>query len=54
GIREASTHAQVVAGIKARSYAPLSPDDVAQAVVYAVCTSANCCPDLIELRPARA
>ncbi|WP_366481443.1 SDR family oxidoreductase, partial [Aquabacterium sp.] len=46
GIREASTHAQVVAGIKARSYAPLSPDDVAQAVVYAVCTSANCCPDL--------
>lgn len=53
-IRAASTHTQVVAGIQARTYAPLSPEDVAEAVVYAVCSSPNCCPDLIELRPARA
>lgn len=53
-IRNASTHAEVVALIKSRTYAALSPQDVAESVVYAVCTSDNCCPDLIELRPTPA
>ncbi len=54
GIRDASTHPEVVKALNSRHYAPLSPVDVAQAVLYAVCTPPNCCPDLIELRPAFA
>jgi NADP-dependent 3-hydroxy acid dehydrogenase YdfG len=53
-IRKGNTNAEVVKAVAARTYAPLSPDDVAQAVIYAVCTSPNCCPDLIELRPTYA
>jgi NADP-dependent 3-hydroxy acid dehydrogenase YdfG len=53
-IRDASTHPEVVAQLKSRSYPPLTPEDVAESVIYAVCTSANCCPDLIELRPSQA
>jgi NADP-dependent 3-hydroxy acid dehydrogenase YdfG len=36
---------------KARRFTPLSPEDVAEAVVYAVQAEPNACPDLIELRP---
>jgi NADP-dependent 3-hydroxy acid dehydrogenase YdfG len=50
-IRSGSTHAAVQKSLASRGYAPLSADDVAQAVLYAVTTSTNCCPDLIELRP---
>jgi NADP-dependent 3-hydroxy acid dehydrogenase YdfG len=53
-IRNSSTHPEVIASIEARTYAPLTPQDVAAAVVYAVTTSDNCCPDLIELRPVTA
>lgn len=53
-IRTTSTHAAVQKSLASRSYQPLSADDVAQAVVYAVTTSPNCCPDLIELRPTYA
>ncbi len=53
-IRKGNTNAEVVKAVATRAYAPLSPDDVVQAVIYAVCTSPNCCPDLIELRPTFA
>lgn len=53
-IRSSSTNPKVVKALQARTYPPLTPDDVAQAVLYAVCTPANCCPDLIELRPTHA
>jgi NADP-dependent 3-hydroxy acid dehydrogenase YdfG len=53
-IRSGSTHPEVQKSIKARSYTPLSAQDVAEAVVFAVCTGPNCCPDLIELRPTYA
>jgi NADP-dependent 3-hydroxy acid dehydrogenase YdfG len=51
GIRDASTHPRVVDGLKARKFAPLTVEDVAEAVVYAAQAEPNCCPDLIELRP---
>jgi NADP-dependent 3-hydroxy acid dehydrogenase YdfG len=50
-IRDGSTHSEVQKSLQSRKYAPLSAQDVAEAVVYAVCTPPNCCPDLIELRP---
>ena len=53
-IRNASTHPEVVASVKGRNYGPLTPEDVAEAVVYAVSAAPNCCPDLIELRPTPA
>jgi len=53
-IRNSSTHPGFVAQLKSRPFGPLSPEDVAEAVVYAVSTSPNCCPDLIELRPTPA
>jgi NADP-dependent 3-hydroxy acid dehydrogenase YdfG len=53
-IRNASTHSEVLASIHSRTYKALSPQDVAESVLYAVCTSDNCCPDLIELRPTPA
>lgn len=53
-IRNASTHSEVLASIHSRTYKALSPQDVAESVVYAVSTSDNCCPDLIELRPTPA
>ncbi len=53
-IRSGITHPEVLASFKTRSYAPLTPQDVAESVVYAVCTSDTCCPDLIELRPPQA
>ena len=53
-IRQSSTHPEVVAAIRARGFAPLHPEDVADAVVYATTTDENCCADLIELRPREA
>ena len=53
-IRIASTHAEVLASLKSRSFLALSAQDVAESVVYAACTGDNCCPDLIELRPTPA
>ncbi|OWT63924.1 SDR family oxidoreductase [Candidimonas nitroreducens] len=50
-IRNGSTHPDVLKSIAARKFAPLTPEDVADAVMYAVTTRAGCCPDLIELRP---
>jgi len=51
GIRDGSTHPDVLKSIAARKFEPLTPEDVAGAIVYAVTTGDGCCPDLIELRP---
>ena len=48
-IRNSSTHPETIAAFKNLPYVPLTPQDVAEAVVYAVTTSATCVPDLIEL-----
>ncbi|MGA1519161.1 MAG: SDR family oxidoreductase [Burkholderiaceae bacterium] len=53
-IRASSDHPEVLASLAARRFAPLSAQDVAQAVLYAVTTEPPCCPDLIELRPQGA
>lgn len=53
-IRKNSTHPAVLAALKARGVAPLTAEEVAQAVAYAVTAPDNCCPDLIELRPRGA
>jgi NADP-dependent 3-hydroxy acid dehydrogenase YdfG len=53
-IRDGNDHPEAIAAVTSRTYAPLTPEDVADAVVYAVGTPENCCPDLIELRPTRA
>jgi NADP-dependent 3-hydroxy acid dehydrogenase YdfG len=50
-IRATSTHPRVQEAFKARRFTPLSPDEVAEAVVFAAQASPNACPDLIELRP---
>ena len=50
-IRATSTHPRVLEALKNRRFAPLSASEVAEAVLYAAQADANCCPDLIELRP---
>jgi 3-hydroxy acid dehydrogenase/malonic semialdehyde reductase len=50
-IRATSTHPRVQEAFKARRFTPLSPEEVAEAVLYAAQAAPNCCPDLIELRP---
>lgn len=50
-IRANSTHPAVAAALSARKFGPLTPDEVAQAVVFALQSEPNACPDLIELRP---
>jgi NADP-dependent 3-hydroxy acid dehydrogenase YdfG len=50
-IRAGSEHPEVLASVAKRKFKALTSDEVAQAVVYAVGASPNCCPDLIELRP---
>jgi NADP-dependent 3-hydroxy acid dehydrogenase YdfG len=54
GIRAGSDHPRVLEALKGRKFAPLTADEVAQAVVYAAQAAPNCCPDLIELRPQGA
>jgi NADP-dependent 3-hydroxy acid dehydrogenase YdfG len=51
GIRDTSTHPRVQEGFKARKFSPLTPEEVAEAVVFATCATPNLCPDFIELRP---
>jgi NADP-dependent 3-hydroxy acid dehydrogenase YdfG len=54
GIREASRHPEVLKSLAARKYKPLTAEDVAEGVVFAVTAPAGCCPDLVELRPKDA
>jgi NADP-dependent 3-hydroxy acid dehydrogenase YdfG len=53
-IRDSSDHPHVLEALKARKYRALTPEDVAEAVVFAASAAPNCCPDLIELRPQGA
>ena len=53
-IRKGSTHPAVLASIAARKFKPITSEDVADAVVYAVTASEGACPDLIEIRPKDA
>lgn len=50
-IRASSDHPRFVAALKARTFDPLTPEEVAEAVVFAAQAAPNCCPDFIELRP---
>jgi NADP-dependent 3-hydroxy acid dehydrogenase YdfG len=50
-IRNSVTHPDVLKAIASRPFSPISAQDVADSVLYAVSASDGCCPDLIELRP---
>ncbi|MFM9972393.1 MAG: SDR family oxidoreductase [Burkholderiales bacterium] len=53
-IRDGSTHPATQAALAARTISPLTAEEVADAIVYTAVTPANCCADLIELRPRGA
>jgi NADP-dependent 3-hydroxy acid dehydrogenase YdfG len=53
-MRKGITHPEVLKSLAARKFKPISPQDVADAVLYAVTAAEGCCPDLIELRPKGA
>ena len=53
-IRERSDHPAVIAALSARKFEPLTPEEVAKAVTFALLSSDNCANDLIELRPRGA
>lgn len=50
-IRASSDHPRFVAALNARTFDPLTPEEVAEAAVFAAQAAPNCCPDFIELRP---
>ena len=50
-IRDSIDHPRVLEALKARKFSGLSPEEVAEAVVYAAQAAPNLCPDFIELRP---
>jgi 3-hydroxy acid dehydrogenase/malonic semialdehyde reductase len=50
-IRATSNHPRVLAALNARKFSALTPQEVADAVVFAARNEHNCCPDLVELRP---
>jgi hypothetical protein len=41
----------VLEALKVRKFSALTPQEVADAVVFAARSVPNCCPDLVELRP---
>jgi NADP-dependent 3-hydroxy acid dehydrogenase YdfG len=53
-MRDNISHPAVLATISERKYQPLTPEEVADVVVYAATVAPNLCPDLIELRPRGA
>jgi 3-hydroxy acid dehydrogenase/malonic semialdehyde reductase len=53
-IRNTSHHPAVQAALAARKFEPLTPQEVADAVVYAAQSTPSCVPDLVELRPLGA
>ena len=53
-IRNNSDHPAVLAAVSARKFEPLTPEEVAEAVGFALLSSKNCANDLIELRPRGA
>jgi NADP-dependent 3-hydroxy acid dehydrogenase YdfG len=50
-IRDSIDHPRVLDALKARKFSALSPEEVAEAAVYAAQATPNLCPDFIELRP---
>lgn len=50
-IRATSKHPRVLDALKVRKFSALTPQEVADAVVFAARSEHNCCPDLVELRP---
>lgn len=50
-ILENTEHPEVLAAYASRGYAPLQPEDVANAILGAVASSANACPELIAINP---
>jgi NADP-dependent 3-hydroxy acid dehydrogenase YdfG len=50
-MRKGITHPEVLKSLAARKFKPISPQDVAEAVVFALTAAEGCSPDLIELRP---
>jgi len=53
-IRNDSDHPAVIAAVNARKFEPLTPEEVAEAVAFALLSSDNCANDLVELRPRGA
>ena len=53
-IRATSGHPSVREAQKVRKFAPLTAEEVAEAVVYAAQSAPNCGTDLVELRPLGA
>jgi len=53
-MRSGITHPEVLKALAARTFKPISAQDVADGVVYAVSCQPGNSPDLIELRPPRA
>src|SRR5215470_7402198 len=47
-IRATSNHPRVLPAVNARKFSALTPQEVADAVVYAAQAEHNCCPDLVE------
>jgi serine 3-dehydrogenase len=53
-IRDDSDHPAVIKAVNARKFEPLSAEEVAEAVAFALLSGDNCANDLIELRPRGA
>ena len=53
-MRKGITHPEVLKSLAARKFKPISPQDVADAVVFAVTAADGCSTDLIEIRPKDA
>jgi len=51
-IRKDSTHPAVLKALAARTFSPITPQQVAEAVIYALVQAPDCATDLIEVRPA--
>jgi NAD(P)-dependent dehydrogenase (short-subunit alcohol dehydrogenase family) len=53
-MRRGITHPEVLKSLAARRFKPISAQDVADGVLFALTAAEGCCPDLIELRPRDA
>lgn len=53
-MRKGITHPDVLRSLAARKFKPISAQDVADGVIFALTVAEGCSPDLIELRPRDA
>jgi NADP-dependent 3-hydroxy acid dehydrogenase YdfG len=51
GIRDASTHPAVLKAVAARTYAPLTSEDVAEGILFALTAPEGARVDLLEMQP---